>query len=86
MCTLLCMLACLQVVRLLGSHAVTVVKDVHDVSLSHMHTDTKLEASPSLIASTAWIRTSSAQAYDDVSVPVLSSVVVTVLPLAGMIC
>ena len=74
---------------MLGSHVMTVVKDVHDVSLSHMHTevtDTKLEASPSLIASAAWTRASSAQACDDVSVPVLSSVVVTVLPLAGMIC
>ena len=82
-CTLSCILACLQVVHLLGSHAVTVVKDVHDVSLSHMHTqaDTKLEASSSLIASAAWMRTLFAQACDDVSMLVLNSVVVTVLPL-----
>jgi hypothetical protein len=79
---LLCMLAGLQVVYLLRSHNVTVVKDVHDVSLSHMYTVTKLETCPSLIASAAWTRTSSAQASDDVSVPVLSSVVVTVLLLA----
>jgi hypothetical protein len=67
-------LVCLQVAHLLGSHVVTVVKDVHDVTLSHMHTevtDTKLGASPSLIASTAWTRMSSTQAFDDdVSVPV----------------
>ena len=49
----------------------TVVKDVYDVSLSHMHTDTKLEASPSLIVSAALTRASSAQA-SDVSMPVLS--------------
>ena len=71
---------------MLRSHVITVVKDVHDVSLSHMHTDTKLEASPSLIASTAWTCTSPAQACDDVSMPVLSSAVVTVLPLVEMIC
>ena len=41
---------------------------------------------PSLIASTAWARMSSAHACDNVSMPLLYFVVVTALLLAEMLC
>ena len=78
-----------MVVSYISDHKLRVYRIEAGGMLTLLHTFEGESAglkAPALIASTAWARTSSAQACDNVSVSLLYSVLVTASLLAGMMC